>query len=120
MSSTRNKNSNSEYKLQVGGNQYIDQFTLYKYSTQPNTTMFAGNGLIMPHIPREQLSNHSIDCETFLFGIGSTNLVNPKPDFIPEIKTIKSLNIASRTSLIMPQPNLFRNDERPLIYNTPL
>jgi hypothetical protein len=119
MSSTSNKNSRSEYELQVAGNQYIDQFRLYKYSTQPTTTLFAGNGLIMPHMGRDELSSHSIDHETYLFGIGSTNLVNPKAEFVPEIKNIKSLNIAKRTPLIMPQPSGFynnNNNERPLIY----
>jgi hypothetical protein len=116
MSSTSNKNSPGEYQLQVAGNQYIDQFTLYKYSTQPTTPLFAGNGLIMPRMGREELSAHSVDHETYLFGIGSTNLVNPKPEFVPEIKEIKSLNIVPTRQLIMPQPSIPNNNERPLIY----
>lgn len=116
MSSTRNKNSQSEYNLQVSENQYIDKFTLYKYSTQTTMPVFAGNGLIMPHMGRDELSHHSIDHETYLFGIGSTNLVNPKSPFIPEIKHINSLNIIKKTPLIMPQSNIFQNNQRPLIY----
>jgi len=71
----------------------------------------------MPRIPRDQLAAHSCDTETYLFGIGSTNLVQQKPEFIPEITKVKSLNIYERSSVIMPQPNLFNGDnERPLIY----
>jgi hypothetical protein len=117
MSSTCNKNQPSEYRLQVSGNQYIDEFSLYKYSRQPTTTLFAGDGLIMPRIARDQLAAHSCDIETYLFGIGSTNLIQQKPEFIPEITKVKSLNIYERPSVIMPQPNIFNGDnERPLIY----
>jgi hypothetical protein len=118
MSSTRNKNSQSEYKLQVQGNRFIDNFTTYTQSTTPVTTLFAGNGIIMPHIGRDQLSYSSIDHESYLFGINSTNLVNPQPQFTPKIKQLKSLNMIKTPQLIMPQPNLFDNidNERPLIY----
>jgi hypothetical protein len=116
MSSTTNKNSQYEYNLQTGGNEYINQFSLYKYSTQPKTTHFAGDGLLMQHIGRNELSTHSIDHETYLFGIGSTNLVSPKSPFFPEITPIASLNIIKKSPLIMPQPNLFTDNERPLIY----
>lgn len=118
MTSTRNKNSPVEYNLQVSGNQYIDDFSLYKYSTQPVKTYFAGNGIIMPHIARDQLSYHSIDCETYLFGISSNNLVNPSKPFIPEIKHLNSLNIVpiQNNNIIMPQPLDSTNNQRPLIY----
>jgi hypothetical protein len=116
MSSTRNRNSQSEHDLKVSSNKYIDNFIQYKYSTQPITTYFAGNGLLMPHIGRDQLSTHSIDHESFLFGIRSTDLVNSKPEFTPEIKNINSLNIAKRIPLIMPQPNDFNKNQRPLLY----
>lgn len=116
MSSTRNCNSQSEHDLEVASNKYIDRFAQYKYSTQPITTYFSGNGLLMPHIGRDQLSTNSIDHESFLFGIGSTNLVNPKPKFTPEIKSINSLNIAKKIPLIMPEPNDFNKNQRPLLY----
>jgi hypothetical protein len=118
MSSTRNKNSQSEYTLQVAGNRYIDNFKTYTQSTTPVTTLFAGNGVIMPHMGRDELSYSSIDHESYLFGINSTNLVNPQAEFTPKIKQLKSLNMIQKPELVMPQPNFFDNidNERPLIY----
>lgn len=118
MASTNNKNSQYEYKLQVAGNQYMDHFTLYKNSTVPDRTLFAGNGLNMPRMGRDVLSRNSCDVESFLFGVNSTNLVNPTAPITPQINHINSLNICKNDKLVMPQPNWFQDcdSQRPLIY----
>jgi hypothetical protein len=118
MSSTSNRNSQAEYKLQTAGNQYMDDFWHYENSVQPVKTMFPGNDLLPCRIGRDNLSHNSVDVETYLFGIGSTNLVNPKSPFVPEIRQLQSINITRKSPLIMPQPNNFLNsdNERPLIY----
>jgi hypothetical protein len=118
MASTNNKNSLYEYKLQVAGNQYMDHFTLYKKSVVPDRTLFAGDFIIMPRMGRDVLSTNSCDVESFLFGVGSTNLVNPTAPITPQINHINSLNISNKTPLIMPQANWFQETDiqRPLIY----
>jgi len=117
MSSTRNNNSLSEYKLQVKGNQYIDKFTTYKAYANPYVSYHAGNALLPSRMGRDALSYNSIDIETFLYGIGSTNLVHPKNNaFYPQLKELKSLNIVPQEHLIMPEPSAFDNTQRYVLF----
>lgn len=116
MSSTRNNNSQAEYKLQTSMNHYIDNYPLYKHSTVPTIPRFAGNGLLPCKMGRNELSFESCDVESYLFGINSTNLVNPRAEHIPQFKQLQSLNIYKRGELVMPEPNIFSYNERPLLF----
>jgi hypothetical protein len=48
-----------------------------------------------------------------LFGINSTNLVNPAPCFTPEIKCLKTANVFKMPDVIMPVPLVVPKDQRP-------
>lgn len=116
--SCSNKNSQSEYILQTEENKYIIQNHLLKDSRVPKTSFFPGNGLLPTHMARETLGINSVDIETYLYNINATNLVKPRPQFSPQLKELKSLNMIQKSPLIMPEPNIFTNiyNERPLIY----
>jgi hypothetical protein len=59
------------------------------------------------------LSYNAADTESFLFGINSTNLVNPAPVFVPEITQLQSTNIYNKGPTYMPQPLVIENNQRP-------
>ena len=115
MASTRNKNTEGDYAMEQ--NQFKEQLN---YLTEkkngygvPTQTHFAGNGLIMGRIASENLANNACDIESYLRGIGSTNLVNPQDPVKPDIKSFASLSIADKTPLILPEPLIVNKNQRP-------
>jgi len=115
MASTRNKNTPGNYCLEK--NQYagMEQYTLYKNSQygEAANTKWAGNGLLPGQIPWNKLSYNAADTESFLFGINSTNLINPAPCFSPEIVQLPSSNIYEKGPTYMPEPLAVAKNQRP-------
>ena len=70
---------------------------------------FAGNGL---GIGKYKLATNSSDIESELFGIGSTNLVNPRSAFIPEPTQMKTLSIINKNQLLLPEPLVIERGQR--------
>lgn len=115
MAGTRNKNTLGDYTLEQNNNIGIAKYNTYKHSAYgaPQQTNFAGDGLLMGRITSDQLSNNYCDIESQLFGIGSTNLVTPKGETIPNIKKIDSLSIIDRLPVIVPEPLVVKGNQRP-------
>ena len=115
MASTRNINTPGDYCLQQREFQQNMNYTLYtnsQYGAAYNTRL-AGNGLNPAQIPWNKLSHNAPDIESFLFGINSTNLVNPTPCFHPELKKLDSVNVFEKGTVFMPEPLVVRKDQRP-------
>lgn len=114
MASTRNKNSRGNYCLeQRAFEQQIHYTTNREYAFAPRT-MNPGAGLLQGQLPDTALSGNPNDIESFLFGIGSTNLVDPKGPLKPELKQLPELSIVDRkVPLIMPQKFVVEEDQRP-------
>jgi hypothetical protein len=115
MASTRNLNTPGDYKMeQKSFKDKMDYLTdkNNNYGT-PKDIYFAGNGLLMGRIASESLSNNYCDVESFLRGIGSTNLVDPVSEVKPEIRPYQSLSIMNRVSMIMPEPLTVMKNQRP-------
>lgn len=115
MASTRNKNTPGDYYLEQREHKQTSNYTLYpnsQYGTAYNTAL-PGNGLNPAQIPSNQMSINAPDIESFLFGIDSTNLVNPRKLFVPELKTLKSTNIFNKTPVIIPEPLVIEKNQRP-------
>lgn len=115
MASTRNLNNPDDYQLRQ--KQYRDKLN-YLTDKQnmygvPKETQFAGDGLLMGRIASENLDFNYCDVESQLFGIGSTNLVNPQVEVRPDPRFIQSLSIMDKTPLIMPDPLIVQNNQRP-------
>ena len=86
MASTRNVNTLGNYDLEQQQYRQFEQYTLYtnsQYGAAYNTNL-PGNGLLPAQIPWNKLSYNPADTESFLFGINSTNLIQPMPCFVPE------------------------------------
>jgi hypothetical protein len=118
MASTRNKNTVGDYNLQQRNYKLSSQYTLNpnsQYGVACNT-MMPGNGLMPGNISWTQLSNNSADTESFLFGIGSTNLTKSRPPpFVPEIKQFgcQAANIYQSPQVIIPVPLVVQKNQRP-------
>ena len=115
MASTRNLNTPGDYKMeQKAYKDNLDYLTDKKNNYGiPDKIHFAGDGLLMGRIASESLSSNSCDVESFLRGIGSTNLVEPMSDVKPDIRNYKSLDIMNRIPMIMPTPLNVSKNQRP-------
>ena len=115
MASTRNKNTPGNYCLDQ--KQYTDNsaWTLYANGAhgQAYDTRLAGNGLNPGQLPLTTLSYNPADIESVLFGINSTNLVNPAPCLTPELKCLKMANVFKLPDIIMPVPLTVPKGQRP-------
>jgi hypothetical protein len=113
MASTRNRNSQGDYRLEMNA---YDKFCMNKTDeafATPQETMFSGNGLLPGNVNGSKLSRNYCDIESQLFGIGATNLVEPLPEFTPEINQLRSLNVAERIPTIVPEPFTHDTRQRP-------
>lgn len=115
MASTRNVNTPGNYCLELREYANSEKYTLYSNSQYgcAYQTNLPGNGLNPGQMPGNKLSDNSIDVESFLFGINSTNLVNPAPVFVPELKTIPTVNIFKRENVFIPEPFILEKNQRP-------
>lgn len=115
MASTRNINNFGNYKLELNQYKQSENYTLYpnsQYGAAHNTKL-PGDGVNPAQIPWNQLSNNSADIESFLFGINSTNLVNPSGPLRPELKTLETANFFKKTPVIMPTSFSLDKNQRP-------
>lgn len=115
MASTRNRNTSGNYCLEQKQYRQFEDYTLYpnsQYGAAYNTRL-PGNGLLPGQMPWNKLSYNAPDTESFLFGINSTNLVNPAPCFVPEIVQLSSANIYQKEAIFMPEPLVVEKNQRP-------
>jgi len=115
MASTRNRNTPGNYCLEQ--REYLNSatYTLYpnsQYGAAYNTRL-PGNGLLAGQIPGNKLSYNAADTESFLFGINSTNLVNPAPVFVPELKELCWSNVFKKGPTYIPEPLVIEANQRP-------
>jgi hypothetical protein len=114
MASTRNKNTRGDYCLEQRAYQQQSSYsTNREYAFAPRT-MNPGDGLLQGQLPNTALSGNPNDIESFLFGIGSTNLVQPQAPVTPELKQLPELSIIDRkVPLIMPKEFVIEDNQRP-------
>jgi hypothetical protein len=115
MASTRNKNTYINYKLEQLTNMNNEMYNLYKHgsSGDPYYINLPGNGFGGSHMSADKLSNNSVDIESFLRGIGTTDLIKGPMTLTPKLNTISTVNIyETNNPVIMPLP-LITTPERP-------
>ena len=115
MASTRNKNTCSNYCLE----QRILTQSL-KYSEFRNGASGAAYrpaipcmGIMPSQMPREAFSRNSVDIESALFGINSTNLVETQQPVVPELTRLPEVSFFGRMQLVMPDPLVIEKSQRP-------
>jgi len=119
MASTSSKNTPGDYRAEQHINNEIGTYLTYVNSAPAvaYTNHFAGDGLLMGKNARSQMCHNYLDIESQLFGIGATNLVNPKPIQIPDLRPLQSLNVIDRLPVYLPEPLVVQKDQRPYHLN---
>jgi hypothetical protein len=117
MSSTRNKNSLGNYTLQqksyTRGREYIDYEN--SYTGRAYQTALPAIGYNPSRMPGDNFSKNPVEIESFLFGINSTNLVEPnKPAIKPELKPLPTYSYFDRIAMRLPNPLVVEDRQRPL------
>lgn len=115
MSSTRNNNCRGDYCLQQKSYKHsadYNNFTNSQYGSAYKNAIPCV-GITPSHMPRDVLSKNSVDIESSLFGINSTNLVNPQSPVVPNLVTLPEISYFNRLPVSMPKPLVIQNDQRP-------
>jgi hypothetical protein len=115
MSSTRNKNTPENYCLEQRDNGLANYYTHYANSSYGNAyqNSIPCLGITPSHMPRDTLSYNPVEIESYLKGIGSTNLVNKLEPVNPQLKSVPMLSYFDRIDLIMPEPLVIETTQRP-------
>jgi hypothetical protein len=115
MASTRNKNTVNNYLLELNQSIQSQDYSLYKDYGQSQETCYAGNGVGNPQLPKTQLSANPVEIESFLFGIGTTDLTKPQPITLDaDLKCLPSLGIYKNPTPVVAKPFVPKQTERPL------
>ena len=64
-------------------------------------------------MPREAFSRNSVEIESALFGINSTNLVTPEKPVNPELTNLPEISYFDRLPVYMPEKLVVQTDQRP-------
>lgn len=117
MASTRNRNTITDYNLEKNLNNNYLEHNLYINSSYGRPTSECIPELYNPSkLSRDLLSSNSIDIESTLKGIGSSNLVTANKPIQPNIKFINFKPWFDRPkNVIMPHPLIFDNNQRPFL-----
>ena len=118
MASTRSKNTPGNYCLEQKQFHQSCNYLLNPYSSSGINydTKLAGFGFNPGNMPASTLSKNYISIESGLFGIGSTNLVNPSAPIVPDCKHLKSVNLIEQQPTYIPKPLYVEPNQRPPFY----
>jgi len=112
MASTRSKNTPGNYCMEQWSLEKQAAFPVYTNARVPVESMIAGDGLVHGRMGGTELAYNAVDIETQLFGIGSTNLANPKAAVNPQLKNLPSLSVIDRLPVILPEPLVIQENQR--------
>ena len=115
MTSTRNNNTPGNYLLEQRNYELSQAYESYKHSQYGKAyhTALPALGFNPSHMPRGTFVENPIDVESALFGINSTNLVKPQEPVVPLVKTVPTVCFFNTQALIMPNPLVIENKQRP-------
>lgn len=114
MASTRNKNTCGDYYLEQKQSQHIFHDRIFKYRRIAFQDALPCAGINIGSIPNSQLAYNATDIESALYGINSTNLVNPQKPVNPELKHMPDIAFFERPQVFIPEPLVIEKYQRPL------
>ena len=120
MASTRSRNTPGNYALEQKSFQDHHNYMSFEKSAFYGTvqqTYLPGNGLVGMKTAGMNLSANSCDIESQLFGIGSTNMVSPQTPIAPDVYDLKSLNVAYKAPVIVPETFIPELNQRAMYLN---
>ena len=117
MASTRNKNTSGNYILEQRNFSLARDYDSYQHSQygKAYSNALPCLGFNPSHMPMQTFAHNPIEIEGALFGINSTNLVNPQAKVVPQQKTLPTIKYFDTTPLIMPNPLVIENKQRPFL-----
>lgn len=115
MASTRNNNCPGNYCLQQKAYARARDYETFENSQYGRAfdPAIPCIGITPSHMPWNTLSSNPVAIESALFGINSTNLVDPQAPVVPDLKTIKECQFFERMPVIMPRPLVMDAMQRP-------
>lgn len=116
MASTRNKNTKNDYCLEQRENRQFENYTTYNLKRTAYDTRHPCFGVNVGYRPNNVMAYNATDIESSLYGINSSNLVNPQPEVKPELKTHKSVSFFDRPQVYVPEPLIIEDCQRPDIF----
>jgi hypothetical protein len=115
MASTRNKNTGSNYCLEQRMTTNSFEYLAYRNAASGAAYRPAipCMGITPSQMSRDTFSRNSVDIESALFGINSTNLVEPQKPVVPELTQLPEVSFFGRMQLVMPDPLVIEKSQRP-------
>jgi len=116
MAATRDKNSDGNYCLEQRSLDNIRNNLAYINGPNGHAVNPAlPASYLGGYMPPDNLSYNPIEIESVLFGIGSSNLVNPKPAVLPQLKTLPTVSFFERQQVILDRKVVPDYTQRPQI-----
>ena len=113
MTSTRNINSKSDYEMEQKQNTKESAHILNPDRLFANNNAYPCFGVNVGHMPLENLSSNGVDVESALFGINSTNLVNPQAPVNANVKNMPDVAFFERRKPFLPESLVVEKNQRP-------
>ena len=119
MAATRNKNLQGDYNLEQWSKNKIFETNSFLNAPQGKSIQlhYAGNGLIGGRMHARDLAHNYCDIESYLRGIGSTNLVTQQEPVVAHYKTLNSLNVIHKKPMVIPDNLIVEPEQRPFHLN---
>ena len=114
MASTRDINSKGNYTLEQ--EQLKNTRNNITYYNAPNghaAEPAYAESYRQGYMPADNFSFNSIDIESSLFGIGSSNLVNPKEQTVPQFKVLPTVSFFKKPDIVKAPSLLPLLNQRP-------
>lgn len=115
MSSTRVKNSNTNYGLERIQNTEICKNRVHTIRNYAAGNHMPDAGILTGHMPMNAIASNAIDIETQLRGIGSSDLTTQRPTYTPTNYTRDNISFFERPEVMLPDPLVIQNKQRPII-----
>ena len=113
MASTRNLNTKSDYKIEQKMNNQESSYVLNPDRLFAYRNSYPCFGTNVGHMPLENLAHNGIDVESSLFGINSTNLVNPQQPVYAQPKSMLDVQFFERIKPVLPESLVIEPHQRP-------
>lgn len=116
MASTNMKNGNGYYCEQqkrfnrISNAQTNDKISKQNYVCLPDLGII--NGMMSTGYNHNILSNNTADIESTLFGIGTTNLVQKRPNVVPSMNKRGYCKWFPRNNVFLPAPLVIEKSQR--------
>lgn len=117
MASTRNKNTRTDFKIEQNtqnlARNYVAFENGYAGKAYEPALAYESVGILPTKMSREHFAQNSVDIESALFGINSTNLVDPQAPVVPQLKQLPEVKFFERMAVFMPEPLVVEKASRP-------